>query len=86
MPNPVIVPCPVNAWTKVATNVLSGAVKTLSTAPAKYYETYRLTGEAAPAGITEAFPFKGVLGISSDVAIDVYVYPKGAAGSVRVDA
>ena len=85
MADPVIVPCPAGAWTKVTTNVTAGIVHILKTDPDKYLQTYRDTGGAAPTDLSEAVPFDTPLQISAAAGIDVYVQPIGAAGSVRVD-
>lgn len=85
MADPVIVECPVDEWTLVATNVLSGTVKIVKTDPDAYYETYRMTGNPAPTDLTDGFPFRELLDISDGLGIDVYIWPKGAAGRVRVD-
>ena len=88
MPNPAIIPCPADAWTKVATNVTTGQIHRLSVALGNYLQTYRLTGEAAPSVISEgvsAFVGGQSEVISNTEAIDIYIYPVRAAGSVRVD-
>lgn len=89
MADPVIVPCPADVWTKVATNVTAGQVHIKDTRPGDYLQTYRMTGGAAPdagdpsegAKITGPFAL-----IEATAGIDVYIMPLGAAGSVRVDS
>ncbi len=85
MADPVIVPCPVGAWTKVADNKTVGVIHIFSTAPAKYSQTYRATGNLAPTTLADAVPFDSPLHISASAAIDVYIWPHAAAGSVRAD-
>ena len=85
MANPVLVACPEGQWTKVATNVTVGVINVTNEAPAKYVQTYRLTGDPAPADFTEAVPFEDELLISSSSAIDVYIWPQEEAGEVRVN-
>lgn len=88
MANPVIVNCPKNEWTSVATNVQSGFVRRLSTKPNVYLQTYRLTGEQPPTELnegTELFAVDPSEAISADAAIDVYVAPINVNGQVRVD-
>ena len=85
MADPVIVACPAGEWTEVATNTTTGVIHIKSTAPKNYNQTYRDTGEAAPTDLTDAIPFDTPLQISAAAAIDVYIWPTGAAGSVRVD-
>jgi len=85
MANPVIVPCPEGAWTKVATAQTTGVIHIVSEKPDKYLQTYRDTEDAAPTTIAEAVPFTEHLQISAAAAIDVYVWAQGSAGSVRVD-
>lgn len=85
MPDPVVVPCPADVWTEVATNVMSGVIHALSTEPRQYLQTYRLAASAAPTDNDDAVPFTGPLQISNSAAIDVYIQAVGKAGSVRVD-
>lgn len=85
MANPVLTDCPEGQWTKVATNVTAGVIHILDTAPDKYLQTYRVNLGAAPTTITEGVWFKDELNISSSTGIDVYIWPIGSAGKVRVD-
>lgn len=85
MADPVTVPCPEGAWTLVATNQTTGIVHVLKTDVDTYFQTYRDTGGAAPTLINEGVPFTELLQISAALGIDVYVWCKGNAGSVRVD-
>ena len=85
MADPVITACPVDVWTKVATNVTTGFVHILKTDPDRYLQTYRDTGAAAPANNDGAVPFDTPLPISASAGIDVYIQPVGKLGSVRVD-
>ena len=85
MADPVVVACPEGAWTLVALGVTTGVVHILKTDPSAYYQTYRDTLGAAPANLDDAVPFDTPLQISAAAAIDVYIQPKGKAGSVRVD-
>lgn len=86
MANPVLVACPVNQWTKVATDVVTGQIwKKLKT---RYQCTYRMTGDSAPTNLTDAEPiFIGTVveEISASAGIDVYIYAQGNDGQVRVD-
>lgn len=85
--NPAIIACAKDAWTKIATNVTGGLVHNKGS-QATYFQTYRLTGQAAPTNLTDAVPLFATSHtetISSSAAIDVYVFCKRAAGSVRVD-
>ena len=86
MSDPVIVACPANEWTKVATNKTSGVVHIKDDTPSAYYQTYRDTTGTAPTDLTEAIPINKSLQISAAAGIDVYVWPVGVAGSVRVDS
>jgi len=85
MADPVIEACPAGEWTAVATNQTTGVIHILKTDPDKYLQTYRDTGEAAPTLIGEGVPFEGSLQISAAAGIDVYIWPIGKAGNVRVD-
>ena len=86
--DPVVVPCPAGAWTKVATNTKIGTIDRLSVSPNVYKRTYRLTGTGAPTDDADAALLFGESNqhtISHSVEIDVYVKAVGVAGSVRVD-
>lgn len=85
MADPLIVACPLGAWTKVATNVTTGVIHILNDEPSKYLQTYRATGGGAPSNLGDAVPFDTPLQISAAAGIDVYIQPLGEAGSVRVD-
>lgn len=84
MANPVVVACPEGAWTKVASGVTSGLIHVLKT-DATYVQTYRVASDPAPTDLTDAVEFQGSLEIAAAAAIDVYVWCKTNAGSVRVD-
>jgi len=85
MADPVLVPCPADQWTKVATAVTIGQIWKQRT-DLEYWQTYRATGGAAPSDLTDAQAWVGQSAkISAPSAIDVYIYPKKKAGSVRVD-
>lgn len=83
MADPVVVPCPADVWTLVATNQTTGVIHVLDTSPGLYLQTYRDTGNPAPTTKAGAVPFEKVLQISASAGIDVYVQPVGKAGSVR---
>jgi len=88
MANPVEINLTANVYTKVATDVTGGYAKKLSNSPAKYLETYRLTGQPVPTNRTEgAEMFVGTNKdeIESPVGIDCYIMPIGADGKVRMD-
>ena len=86
---PVVVACPADVWTKVATSVTSATIHRISVEPNVYRQTYRFTGNPAPADNADAAvmfsAFPDQEEISNDVAIDVNVQPASKAGSVRVD-
>jgi hypothetical protein len=88
MANPAVVSCPADIWTRVAQAVVAGAIYNM-TPQVQFLQTYRMTGQSAPSGNTDAVPaffYKyEPLSISAAEAIDVYLKPVGAAGSVRVD-
>lgn len=88
MADPAFIDCPADQWTKVATNVVTGQIWRANSSPNKYLQTYRDTGEAAPTLSSEGMPAfndEGVVQISALMGIDVYIYPMGRAGRVRVD-
>lgn len=88
MADPVIVACPEGEWTKVATNAITGNIHRKSLKPGRYLQTYRDTAGVAPTLVSEGVPiFTGVdsESIAAVSGIDVYIWPVGAAGSVRID-
>jgi hypothetical protein len=86
MPNPYIVECPANTWTKVATAVKAGSIDILKTRPI-YFQTYRLTDELAPVTAQKdegvQMSKKGEI-INSGEIIDIYIWPT-KNGRVRVN-
>lgn len=99
MADPVIVPIAEWTWVKVATNVVTGSIHRLNSI-VYYYQTYRLTGTAAPTAPTKGtipteavriFDQSSQIPISSNDLIDVYIMCANHdddatdAGSVRVD-
>jgi hypothetical protein len=86
MAQPVIVPCPANAWTKVLDGVRVGQVWIQDTTPRVYLQTYREGGDPVPTTKDEGVEFVGrVMGVSALKDIDVYIYPENEDGIVRVD-
>lgn len=85
MADPAIVACTQDSWTLVAQNVTAGQIWIIDTRP-YYLQTYVMNGNPAPVGLTKAVYFQGLnMEISAQAAIDVYLYSRKAAGSVRVD-
>lgn len=89
MANPVFIDIPKGAWTKVATGVVTGQIWRAKSGPI-YLHTYRLTTGTAPTDSAEGMPIfrdadPDVEQISSNAAIDVYIYCPDEAGRVRVD-
>lgn len=92
MANPVVVPCALDGWTKVATAATTGFIWIKDT-NASYKFTYRMTTDPAPTDLSDAvvLPVPGYI-INASAAIDVYIYAERpsststSAGSVRVDA
>lgn len=84
MANPAVVDCPANVWTKVATNVTAIRLRLMLTRPALYSFTYVDTTGAGPSDLSQAVPVTGE-SLTFAAAADVYIYPHGAAGRVRVD-
>jgi hypothetical protein len=85
MANPVLVECPKDEWTPVASSLTIGEIHVVDT-QARYFYTYRVAGDPAPTDDGE----EGVLFLESvkipDIrAIDMYVYCKVQAGKVRTD-
>lgn len=85
MADPVIVNCPDKTWTKVASSVTTGVIWLKDSTP-QYRQTYRVAGNPAPTDLADGKRFQGEgMLISSGSAIDVYIYPTGGEGKVRVD-
>ncbi len=86
MANPTDVPCPAGVWTLVATAIQTGWVEIRSSVPSAYFWTDRDTGGLAPTTLAQGSGFGGkVWGrIGDSEQIDVYIWPVGAAGTVRL--
>lgn len=98
MADPQIVNIPEWTWTKVATAVTTGVIHRLES-KVYYYQTFRLTGEAAPTAPTQGtIPVEAVrifdAGseiISSSELIDVYIMGANSdddaidVGKIRID-
>ena len=85
---PVFVTCTKDVWTKVATDVTTGAIRRGDVTPYEYLQTYRETGDPAPTLKSDGVPaFEGGRTeiISAVNGIDVYLYPITNNGRVRVD-
>ena len=84
MANPIIVECPADTWTKVASAVNTGVVHIKDRTPGKYLHTYRTADDPAPVNLDDAIPFEPLAVISSSFPIDVYILPVDKDGEVLV--
>ncbi len=84
MADPVAVPCPIDEYTKVAENVTGGTLMITDFEPSVYTWTYVMTGNAAPGNtdLTNAAIMDNQQAFGFAAAVDLYVRPQGAAGSV----
>lgn len=86
MSNPVVIECPADAWTKVATSVKKGIIWIMYSSPHVYLQTWKQTGDPAPTLRSEGIPILNQCNpIQATINIDVYIYPVGKPGCVRVD-
>ena len=88
MADSVIVQCPADVWTLVASNVTAGRLHKLDSRPNSYIQTYRMTGNPAPVNIGEGavtMVIENSDTIESAAPIDVYIMARGRDGRVRVD-
>ena len=86
MADPVVIECPQEVWTKVATNVMTGIVHVKEGINLNWFQTYRNTGNPAPTNLEDAVNLiKPMELISNTIGIDIYVYPMRGDGTVRVD-
>lgn len=88
MANPLLVDCPANVWTKVATDVMTGQLHIKDLDPNIYLQTYRTTGSSAPPSgdKSEGVQIEGQsIQIEAIAGIDVYIMPVGVDGKIRVD-
>jgi hypothetical protein len=95
MASPTFVDCPADQWTKVATNVTTGMLHKVyssgATSPTvKYLQTFvQPTAGSAPTGGradgVSVFEDSEHVPMSFSTGTDVYIYPIGSAGRVRVD-
>lgn len=84
--DPSVVVCPVDTWTKVATNVSGVTVQPHPKDTQKHFlYTWRDTGNPAPSDTTDAvYMHTDGFHLSVNPAIDVYVRAKSAGSSVLV--
>ncbi len=84
--NPTTVACPADTWTKVASSIKEIEITIILTRPNLYLYTFRDAGDAAPSDQTDALVLPPGIEttISSPTDIDVYVFPRGAAGKIRI--
>ena len=90
MADPVVVSCPQGVWTKVATNVTSGAIQRFERkrilTKTTFLHTYRDTGNPAPSDLSDAMVLtEDTLLINSTAGVDVYIYAQNRTGNVRVE-
>ena len=86
MANPDLQTLTANVWTKVAQAVTGGQIHKITSIPTSYFTFYKVTGDPAPVGLNIGEQrLDESEDISSISAIDVYVYPLGGIGTVRVD-
>lgn len=91
MSDPVVIECPEGLWTKVAINITKGNINKVSNSPGSYLYTYRDTGESAPTLQAEGVPIFRNNSIIHKLwertdEIDIYIWPVGAMGSIRIDS
>jgi len=86
MANPQLLTLTADAWNKVAQSVTGGQIHIITSIPTAYFTFYKVAGDAAPVGLNigeqRLFDSEDISSIS---AIDVYVYPVGGTGKLRVD-
>ena len=92
MADPLEVIIPADAWTKIATSVVSGNVHRKSTDPVMYLQTYRLDNLGSPAADPSdkdegvpLFSESDSEPISSSDPINIWIWADKKAGKVRVD-
>jgi len=85
--NPSVVACALNTWTKVANGVAGTTIHPWLNGRTIYSWTYRVAGDPAPSDNTDELRLNKSTNLCTDDTntMDVYVYAKVAAGSVRVD-
>jgi len=88
MANPVKIDLLKNQWTLVATNALEGIIRIRQWQPDKYFITYRLNADPAPAGdqneATSVRVYNQQVIISDTSGIDVYMYAYDLEGEAVV--
>jgi len=86
MANPDIQTLTADTWTKVAEAVTGGKIYIITSTPTAYFTFYKVAGDTAPVGLNigeqRLFDSEDISSISQ---IDVYVYPVGGTGKLRVD-
>jgi len=85
MSNPQILLLPADEWSKVASAVTVGRIHIISSIPIEYYSFFKVEDDPPPFGLEGAEILQRIDDISSSFKIDVYIYPLGSIGKVRVD-
>lgn len=86
MANPDVQTLTADVWTKVAQAVTGGQIHKITSTPTSYFTFYKVSGAAAPVGLNIGEQrLEDSQDISSMTQIDVYVYPLGGTGKIRVD-
>jgi hypothetical protein len=86
--NPIYKDCPANVWTLVASGVTGGFLNRILSTPSKYLWCYRKVRDPEPTDITEGitiFDRDDVQSLPVSTGLDIYIYPIGADGRVRLD-
>ena len=86
MTDPIFVNCPKGVWTKVASDIRGGRISRVTTGSI-YSWTYRIPEEPAPVlseGVT-LFSKNNTEKIMQTSGIDLYIFCRRKAGSVRID-
>jgi len=91
MADPIFKDVPANQWTEVATGVISGSIKRLSTNPTKYLQYYLLVSSTEPDPTLRSegaplFEDGSSEPIRSSASIKIFLWVDGKAGRVRIDA
>lgn len=84
--NPTTVACPADTWTKVASSIKEVEIAIILTSPNLYLYTFRDAGDAAPSDQSDALVLSpgDSTTVSFPTDIDVYIFPRGSAGKIRV--
>ena len=85
MADPTVTALTRDTWIKVATNITAGTFDVVRFGTQAVFQTYRMTGNAAPTDLTDGIVLTAnQLIVAAPAAIDLYLYAQDHTSKVRI--